>query len=716
MKLNQRIFVLFSLAVSWLFGCAMADDRSVPGASKQHWSFRSIQRPEVPEPDAGSPIDAFINKRLVDAGLSPNAPSARRALIRRATYDLTGLPPTPAQVEAFANDRDPSAYGQLIERLLDSPTYGEKWGRHWLDLVRFAETNSYERDDTKPNAWRYRDYVIDSFNDDKSYDQFLREQLAGDEMTPRTPERLIATGYYRLGIWDDEPADELQALYDDLDDVLTVTSQVFLGLTINCARCHDHKLDPIPQADYYRMLAFFSGIHRYGGPGRNARDVKYSQVPLLPNEQAVENQARLDAYRQELARVDAALTDSNDRFTSQLPPGDAEDFAHKEQRLTILQKFRDALFTSAEVDAYGALVELRQQLQQSAPPEVASALAVTERGPAARPVHVLQRGSPHAPAEEVAPGYPSVLGFEDPDVASIAREHSSGRRTVLAEWIASSENPLTARVTANRVWQYHFGKGLVATPNDFGLQGARPTHPELLDWLASELIAHDWSLKHLHRVIMQSAAYQRSSADNAAALSVDPDNTLLWRFPMRRLTAEETRDSLLAITGQLNLKMGGPSIYPEIEDEVKAGQSRPGQGWGTSSESERNRRSVYIFVKRSLITPLIAALDGAEPDFSCPVRFATTTPTQSLTLMNGRYLQHMAARLAERAAAERDQLHEQIAWVLHQVTQRPATSAEVDRGLQLIASLIATETYSPMEALTRFCLVAFNLNEFVYLD
>ena len=608
---------------------------SVPSRDprRSHWSFQPVRqtvppawaaqrRGEVP----GHVIDTFIAERLRQKGLPVPKAATRTTLIRRVTYDLTGLPPTPEAVEAFVNDPSAQAWENLVDRLLESPHYGEKWGRHWLDLVRFAETNSYETDEAKPNAWRYRDYVIRAFNSDKPYDRFIREQLAGDELPDSGADGLIATGFYRLGIWDNDPADKELALYDQLDDLVATTGQVFLGLTVDCARCHDHKIDPISQRDYYSLLAFFRNIHPYRNGGGT------DEVPL---------------------------------------PGDKQ----------------------------------------------AKALAVTEPGPVAPVTHLLRRGNPGSLGEEVQPGFPGVLGASVSTVIPPASGRSSGRRRALADWIASPDNPLTARVIVNRVFQHHFGRGLVRTTSDFGVQGSLPTHPELLDWLAGHFIQEGWSLKRLHRLILTSQSYQASATPTAEALKADPANDLFSRFDMRRLTAEEIRDSVLWVGGSGNPRMYGPGMYVALPKEVLASQSVPGKGWGNSPKVEQARRSIYIHVKRSLLSPVLLSFDLAETDRSTPVRFATTQPTQALGMLNGSFFNEQARVLADRIRAEvGSQPRAQVRRALHRVTTRPPSDLEISRGVALLELLTSEEGLGATAALDAFCLLAFNLNEFLYLE
>jgi mono/diheme cytochrome c family protein len=685
----------------------------VTAEDRAHWSFQPVKRPPVPVVEdrawVANPIDAFILAKLEAKGLTPNPPASRRELIRRVYYDLTGLPPTPQEVEAFVADPSPRAYEALVARLLGSPGYGEKWGRHWLDLVRFAETNSYERDNPKPHAWRYRDYVIRSFNDDKPYDQFIREQLAGDELPAAGGDALIATGYYRLGIWDDEPADREQARYDGLDDILATTGQVFLGLTVDCARCHDHKIDPIPQRDYYRLLAFFQNItpYRNGGPT--------DETPLMTDAQVrqdYEQRVReLDNLRRQNKAAIKAVEDDF-RFLYDQGPFAQEDLPR------LIQSDGARVLGRERFEHYQELLREQRMLKTRKVP-AAMALCVTEMGRNAPETFILLRGNPHVPGDKVEPGFPQVLGGATPVIPTPAPEApSSGRRLVLANWIASPDNPLTARVMANRLWQYHFSRGIVRSPNNFGLlPGNEPTHPELLDWLAAEFVRQGWHLKPLHRLILTSNAYRMSSHGNARGLAVDPGNDWFWRLDMRRLSAEEVRDSILAVSGTLNRKMYGPGVYPDIPAAVLAGQSRPGYGWGKSPPEEQARRSVYIHLKRSLLTPILESFDTAETDRSTPVRFVTTQPTQALHLLNGEFLSQQAALLAARLRREAGgDVTEQVRLALSLATTRPPRTEEVRRGVDLISALQQKDGATSDAALEYFCLMVLNLNEFLYLD
>jgi hypothetical protein len=831
-----------------------------------HWAFRPPVRPAAAaRSHAANPIDFFIDAGLAARGL-PRTPEADRAtLLRRVTYGVTGLPPSETEMREFLADESPAAWEKVVDRLLASPHYGEHWARHWLDLVRFAETNSFERDGAKPHAWRYRDYVIRSLNDDTPYDRFVIEQLAGDELPDATPDALVATGYYRLGLWDDEPADRLQARYDGLDDIVSTTAQVFLGLTLGCARCHDHKIDPLPQRDYYAMLAFFHNLTPMGNGGDQI------ERPLFAGPEAQRSYearvAELDRRRDE---AQAAVTAIEQRFRAALRQeaagpagGDLDDLAfrfyrdawrslppfdelkHEDEgplpaglfdiaaapslrpdnfgyvftgflkvpadgdytftldsddgsRLAIdgrvvleydgihgegspttatvrlaagrrpvrLDYFQglhgkgltvgwsgpgferrplsaapsgrgdDArdlarairadgprLLGAEAMEDYAAKVKELERLKKERVP-VDRALVVTEHGPAAPETFVFYRGNPHAepaPENRVEPAFPAILAPPDPVITPPASGRSTGRRTALARWIASPDNPLTARVIANRVWQHHFGRGIVRSTSNFGLMGDPPTHPELLDWLATEFVAGGWRLKALHKTILMSRAYRAASTGLPDGLARDPLNDALWRFDMRRLTAEELRDSIHVASGAFNPQMFGPSIYPALPQAVLATQSRPGSGWGDTPAAEQARRSIYIHVKRSLLTPLLADFDLADPDASCPVRFTTTQPTQALGMMNGDFLQAQARLFAARVRREAggtdaDQDAAMVRRAIEVALVRPATDVEVARGVALMDELETTDGVGPGRALELFCLLVLNTNEFAYLD
>ena len=679
---------------------------------RNFWSFRPIQRAPLPAVENAAwpltPIDHFILSRLETESIQPAREADRLALFRRATFDLTGLPPTPADVRAFLADDSPNAYERTVDRLLASPRHGERWGRHWLDVVRYAETNSFERDSMKPNVWRYRDYVIQAFNEDKPYDRFVREQLAGDELEEVTPETIIATGYYRIGTWDDEPTDRLQARYDELDDIVGTTSQTFLALTLNCARCHDHKLDPVPQSNYYSMLAFFHGVLPFAYGNNNVQSV------IAQGEERREYEEAKRRKTEDHDRLEAQIEAMRDQLISQLSADEQEAAKNPRLKRRLFDKYQKKLVSDEDRKRIGELEAERQKVRKRKLPQVELALSVKEAAAEAPETYILVRGNAHAKGEKVEPGFPSILGAPAPEFKP--RSKTSGRRSALADWITSGDNQLTARVMVNRIWQHHFGRGIVRSPNNFGKLGVPPTHPKLLDWLANELVSTGWSIKHMHRLMMTSRTY-RMATSGGHGQEADPENQLFWRMNPRRLSAEETRDSILSVSGQLNLKAGGPPIYPEIQKDVLHSQSRPGKGWPTSTPQESARRSVFVHVKRSLELPILTAFDAADTDTTCPVRFTTTQPTQALTLLNSDFLNRsaeaFAARLEKEVGATRAS---QVEHALNLALARAPTSDEIARGTQLLDELEKDEGFSPGRALQQFCLLVLNLNEFFYLD
>lgn len=624
-RFRRIAHVLMCGASIWLLGAASANDTTT--TEPNWWAFRAIGRPQPLPTNRGSgvhPIDAFVEARLATAGISPNPSAAPRELLRRLSYDLVGLPPAAQDLEAFEQDPSPAHWRQMIDRFLATPQYGERWARHWLDIVRFAQSNGYERDPEKLFAWRYRDYVIRSLNEDKPYDRFIREQLAGDVLAQREAasgvrspdagrQASIATGFLHLGVMDDEPDDKLLAEFDGLDDIVGTTGAAFLGLTLNCARCHDHKFDPLPQKDYYSLLSFFRGLRSPGKPGLVADSAIYA--PL--------------ATQEELKRW-----------------SEKRDFS--------IQELRRSLAAAADDSARNALKAKIKELEAALPP-FDHALAAREREDGMTPeVRVLLRGNPRTPGDVVSPGFPAALRFSELcEVRSEWAAQPSLRRLALADWIASPNNPLTARVMVNRIWHHHFGKGLVKSTLDFGRAGVKPSHPELLDWLAREFIDSGWSIKHVHRLILSSETWRRSSrAENPIAASKDPDNDLWWRQALRRLDAESLRDTLLAVSGQLNLTPGGRGFFPYLSGEVLAGGSRPGTDWEVSSEAELSRRSVYSFIRRSSMAPMFETFDYNNVSSPLGERPTTTVAPQALLMINDRFLQEQSMALAARLLRE----------------------------------------------------------------
>ena len=611
------------------------------------WSFQPVRRIDPPWstliPAGSNPIDAFIQVVWQERGLTSAPPAAPAQLVRRLCWTTTGLPASEAQIATFSSNPSKQATGQLVNDLLESPHFGERWARHWLDVVRFAETSGYERDQTKPFAWKYRDWVVNAFNSDMPYDEFIRDQLAGDQISHRSESSVIATGFLRLGTWNDEPNDPEDYKYERLEDLVHATSSAFLGMTTKCARCHDHKFDPIPQEDYYRVAAAF-----WPGP---------------------------------------------------VSPGAGD------------------LLGGPSADALGY-------------PEI---LGWTDVNASPPPLHVLKNGERHHPMQAVTAGVLTCvpgLGSELQSGAAANEDHAKGARLQLADWIASPENPLTARVIVNRIWQHHFGEGLVRSSNNFGFTGDRPTHPELLDWLAAELIDNNWSLKHIHRLILTSATWQQSSLhpQNAAYVQQDSANRFLWRANRRRLEAEAVRDALLAASGELDLRRGGPGFFPTISAEALEGLSRKASAWTASPENEQLRRSLYIFTQRSLLPPMMTAFDMCDTTLPCGQRDVTTVAPQALTLLNNEFIHRRAESLAGRVSMIRpDAVNDQIDAVWRAILNRQPSAVEISMAaehvqhqlerFQLPDSKNSKRTLSPNElALASLCLVLFNSNEFIYVD
>ncbi len=681
----------------------------------EHWAFRPPQHPLPPETQdrtwGRQPLDQFVLAKLEAAKLSPVEPATPQELIRRVYLDTIGLPPAPETVAELTRDWSDTTYVALVERLLASPAFGERWARMWLDVVRYAETNSFERDGAKRNAWKYRDYVIDAMNGDVPYNQFMREQIAGDELEQVTPQSLTATGYYRLGLWDDEPADPLQALHDGYDDLVTTTSQGFLGLTLNCARCHDHKIDPLTQKDYYAMVAFMRDVTPYADRGDIHANNQLDLDPEVGRLHA-ENAAQCRQLDQQIEQIEREgilkMTAVDQRATE----GD--------QRARVL---REKLEQTIDADQYGKYTQLKSQRgdlqqQQAKLPVRQTVLGLAKVEASPPTTFVLLRGSPYSEGDQVTPSFPTLLGGGAPQLtAPDANSTSAGRRRHLADWLAADDNWMTSRVIANRIWLHYFGRGIVRSPNNFGLMGEAPTHPELLDYLATELVRDEWQLKRLHRSILLSSAYRLSTGDNSAAQQLDPANNLFWRQNLRRLSAEQIRDGVLAITGQLNQQVHGESMYVTLSAEVLASQSQPGLGWGDSAPDQQARRSIYIHVKRSLPVPLMSAFDFPDTDISCEARFLTTQPGQALTMLNSSWMQQQARAFVERLQREvGDDLRQQAARALELTTSGAASPEDVTELLSLVQRLQREHQVSDDQARTAMCLVALNINSFFYVD
>jgi len=612
-------------------------------AEEPLWSLRPMASPRIPKsqnPDSEpSPVDSLILAALKAKGLEPRPEASRAALIRRLSFDLHGVPPTPEEVRQFEADPSPSAHADLVDRLLASPKYGERWARHWLDVVRFTESQGFEYDHFRPNAWRYRDYVIQSFNQDKPYDQFVREQIAGDVLEPDSREAIVATSLLVCGPWDQAGSGQANVALrnltreEEMEDLVGTISQAILGVTVNCARCHDHKFDPVPQVDYYRMKAVFDGVRHGDRP-----------IPTRGEE---------EARKAELERLKEAnpAKEAYEAAARKLPPFPVAYVGHRQQ------------------------------------PE---------------PTRLLKRGDVKSPGDVVRPGGLSAISPLSGDFGLEPDAPEAERRRRFALWLTDPANPLTARVMANRVWHWHFGRGIVSTPSDLGMAGAKPTHPELLDWLASQLIQSGWSLKSLHRVILNSDTYKRASSFDPAAAAVDADNQLLWRASPRRLDAESVRDSMLAISGQMNWAMGGPSFQPFKVTNFGSSSYFPFDASGP----EFDRRTVYRANVNSGKDPFLDTLDCPDPSIRTPVRTVTLTPLQALSLMNNPFVRRQSEALARKVLADASgSVDAAVDLVYEHILGRPPTGRERTVGRGVAAD----------RGLWRLCWILFNSTEFLYV-
>lgn len=659
-----------------------------PFLQSKHWAFQPPTDSQPPEDASGwavNEVDRFIAAKQKEQSITPGPDTDRRTLVRRAYFDLLGLPPTPTEVQEFIADESPDAWPRLVDRLLDSPHYGERWGRYWMDVVRYADTAGDNADYPIPEIHLYRDYIIDSFNNDRPYDQFVREQIAGDFLaaggTPGSyADQIVATGYLALARRYATAPYELWHL--SLEDAIDTTGRAFLGLTLKCARCHDHKFDPVTQRDYYALYGIFAstkfpyaGSEEFSSKSLDRRDF----VPLLPPDQAAKFQQahaeKLEALNREIARLE-----------TEKPEGHGE-------RLKQLRHEHKMLGRSGLPDG------------------LPGAYAVIEGTPQNAPVQLT--GDPAETGDVVPRGVIKFL--EGPETVAIP-ESDSGRWQ-LAEWLTRPEHPLTARVLVNRVWQHHFGKGIVATPSNFGMRGAEPTHPELLDWLTKRFVEGGWSIKQLHRLMMNSRAYRLSSTDDPERSRVDPDNLLYWRFDRRRLDAEAIRDALLAVSGRLDLNRPGEHPFPPIEK------------WGWSQHNPfrdiypSNHRSVYLMTQRFQRHPYLALFDGPDTNTTTDQRPSSTVPLQALFWMNSEMLSNEAARFAERLIADSSDPSKRIQQAHQRAFGRAAVAEEITRGLAYVGAFAeqfgnenSSSANAEREIWTSFARTILCANEFIYID
>lgn len=678
---------------------------------RQWWAFQPLQKPEVPRhrDDAWSrtAIDRFAFHRMAENNISPAPQADRVTLVRRLYYDLIGLPPTPEQIDDFLEDRSPAAWEELIDRLLEDQRYGEHWARFWLDLVRYAESDGWNQDAYRPEIWRYRDYVVDSFNEDKPYPQFVREQLAGDEMPGDDPQQITATGFLRLGIYEYNQRDARSHWDDIMNEMTDVTGDVFLGMGMACARCHDHKFDPILQKDYFKLRAFFEPIEW--------RDdlVAASDAQKAEYDQAL---AKWEAATEEIrAKIDALLQPYHERkweSTVEKFPLDIQACFHKPVSERNSWEHQMAYLVSRQFEEEGggplkgmkkedqekldALKEELAALDDIKPKPLPPVMAATDFDGAAAPTTI------PGGAEPIEPGFLSVLSHQPAgqpaDIESLP--HSTGRRTALAEWIGRPDNPLTTRVVVNRIWQQHFGRGIAPTASDFGRLGQPPTHPDLLDWLTVNFVENGWSFKQLHKQILLSAVWQQSSDHPLAAeyQTADPEEAWMWRAPVRRIEAEAIRDAMLAASGELQEQVGGASV-----------------------DAKAPRRGLYVKSFRNNGDPFLHAFDMADGLKSVSERNVTTTPTQSLLMINGDYVLNRAKNFADRLRVEASETGEPTEETLHRGFRiawgRNPSDDELTRALRFVASDASPgQPVLDADRLADFCHVLLNSNEFLYVD
>jgi hypothetical protein len=701
------------------------------------WSLADLTRPDVPKTQSKwvrTPVDEFILDSLNENRLTPSPEADRRTLIRRLSYDLHGLPPTAEEIESFAADKSVDAYEKLVDRLLASPRYGERWGRHWLDVVHYGESHGYDKDKPRLNAWPYRDYVIRSFNEDKPYARFVEEQLAGDVLFPDDPQGVVATGFIAAGPWDfvgqvelrEGTTDKKITRLLDRDDMVMTAMSTFSSLTVHCARCHDHKFDPIAQEDYYSLQAVFAGVDRADRPYDTDPAVFRARRTLLARKRALttEIQPLLDIAAEtsnaEIQKTDAERKVLNEKMGALAPaPADAEPREQLKAEIEKLIAQRKAQVHAAlEEKTRAGIDRLQPQLddiesQLAALPNpqlVYAASNFFDRNqlfiPAlqVRPVQLLARGSVDSPGKTVEPGAVSCVRGLDSRFKLDDASDEGARRAALARWIISPSNMLTWRSIVNRVWHYHFGAGIVDSPNDFGRMGSKPSHPELLDWLAVNFRDSGGSLKALHKLIVTSAVYRQSSAHNAEYAKADSGNRYLWRMNRQRLEAEEVHDSVLASTGQLDLAMGGPSVqqfffkddHSPVYDYTRFDVDSPAS----------RRRSVYRFLVRSVSDPFMDSLDCPDASLLTPKRNTTLTALQALSLLNDPFMLRQSEHLAERVRQAETDFAKQIAMVYRLTLGRAPKPDE--------ARLLGA--YASQHGLENACRLVFNSNEFLFVD
>jgi hypothetical protein len=749
---------LSSRLVRWLLSCACiapALNCALNVASADDWPFTPLTSPAVPreatheEADVG--IDSFILAEQLKKGIDLAPAADRLTLIRRVTYDLTGLLPTPEECDNFLGNQAPDAYEQLVDRLLNSSAFGERWAQHWLDVVRYADTDGFKLDRTRFNAYRYRDYVIRAFNNDLPYDQFLQQQLAGDELAPQNPDAQIATGFLRLPPEEINGSDYRQIRQEMLDDITDVVGQSFLGLTVGCARCHDHKFDPISQREYFQLQAFFAPLMQ-----------QETQLVADGSEQDRQYEQKLDQWEDATEKLRQKMEAMTDPFRpvvfEELVPGFDEEtqaalktplekrdpravqlaaLAGKQLQRSYVRMFRR--LSEGQRKEYDELAKQLAAFDSVKPQALPMAMTAADVGTRAPATHCLDGGDYKKPGEEVQPGFLAVLSKESPQITPpVERPNSTGRRAALARWLTQPNHPLTARVMVNRLWQNYFGQGIVGTPNNFGVMGDAARNPQLLDHLAARLVSEGWQLKEIHRQIVSSHVYRQSSIAEQnshfeRAESVDPENDLLWHAPLRRRDAESLRDAALIAAEDVSPQMYGPAVLPELPEALHGDR----YAWQpTPQASAHVRRSVYLFVKRNLQYPLFAAFDHPNRVTPCAARPATIGAPQALLLLNGEFLRNTSRRMAGDLLVEtKGTPLEIVQQAYDRVFNRSPEPAELHGALTFLreqAQRIAQNGSPPEKALPEplpahcppahaaaivdFCQALMNSAEFVYVD
>ncbi len=758
----RSVLFLLTLLPAVAFGKEAAKgEMQVTAADRQHWAFQPLRTVAVPaSPDPGwtrTEVDSFIRQAQAAKGLTPSPAADARTLIRRLYYDVIGLPPRPEEMQRWLEHlaKTPTAVAPLIEELLANPHYGERWARHWLDVARYADSNGMEGDDDRPTAYHFRDFVIRAFNDDMPCDQFMRWQLAGDELNPDNPQAIAATGFLVAGtsIILNVPMEEekLRTRANELDDIVSTTGQAMLGLTLACARCHDHKYDPLPTRDYYRLMSIFNSGDRKEVPLASAAEVASQAKAMTEWKQQFDSATQARSAWLKHPRPALAEQLRTTRI-SQLPISDEE-----KQLLTskpdepktkeLAQRFKKQLQAEdpaaikallvAEQAHWQELEERVQKLNANKPSALPKTFAFADFAAEPRESWLFERGDFMARNQKVNMGFLTVLQQNKPAEAywqsaraSILHPGSTQQRRALADWMTDLDDGagrLLARVFVNRVWQHHFGEGLVRSVSDFGTRGEKPSHPELLEWLTSYFISHGWSLKDLHRIILSSATYQQAAGFDEKKAAIDPENRLLWQRRPLRVEAEILRDSMLAVAGTLNPTMFGPSFKPPIPSEaLQARNVKQPYPKDAQDTAETRRRTIYLFHKRVVQYPLMQAFDAPDAQQSCGRRMNTTVAPQALAMLNDPFVRLRAEELATQLQSTPDNTVEnKVQLAFQRCFNRAPTPAELTAATGFIGTQTTSrqardvsQTAASMEllALTDFCQSLFGLNEFIYID